>query len=107
MKKLELILKDITDQYIRENFFRLLKWIGEDNVRKSDFKFFEITFQAAGSGIKYAHRLGYVPMDIIVTRISDQENVVFNYDSFDATNFDMEVTGPCTVRFFAGRYRES
>ena len=107
MSKIELILKDISDEYVRENFSRLIAFLGADNVRRTDFKFYEITFQAAASGVKYAHRLGYVPKDIIVTNITNQENVLFNTDQFDRTNFDMDVTGACTVRFFAGRYEES
>ncbi len=107
MNKVDLILKDIADTYIRENFNRLVKYFMADNVRKADFKFFEIAFPAAASGVKYAHRLGYIPKDIIVTGITNQENVLFNYDDFDATNFNMDVTGACTVRFYAGSYREN
>lgn len=106
MKLIELILKDITDQLVRENFSRLIAYFKGDNLRKADFKFFEITFQVGGTGVKYAHRLGYIPKDIIVTSVSDSEAVVFNYESFDRTNFDMDITAACTVRFFAGTYRE-
>lgn len=103
---IELILKDIEDPYVRENFTRLLDYFRKDALRIAGFKFFEITFPEGGTGIQYAHRLGYLPKDILVTATSDLENVVFKFDDFTKEFFVMDVSGACTVRFFAGTYRE-
>jgi hypothetical protein len=106
VNQIELILKDIDDQYVRENFTRLNEYIRKDSIRKPLWKFFEITFADGGTDIEYAHNLGYKPLDIIVTHCSSNENVVFNFDSFTSTHFVLSPSGACTVRFFAGRYEE-
>ena len=103
---LELILKDIEDEYVRENFFRLSEYVKRDSIRKPLWKFFEITFEAGGTDIEYPHNLGYIPKDVLVTSCSNNENVVFNYDEFTRTHLVMSPSGACTVRFFAGRYEE-
>lgn len=103
---IELILKDINDQYVRENFTRLIDYFKKDSIRIPAWKFFEITFVEGGTNVRYPHRLGYLPKDIIMTACSDSENVVFNYDLFSDTHFDLSPSGACTVRFFAGTYRE-
>ena len=104
--EIELILKDIKDEYVRENFTRLLEYFKKDALRIAGFKFFELTFTEGKTAFQYTHRLGYIPKDIIVTNTSDNENVVFNYDDFTREFFYMDVSGACTVRFFAGTYRE-
>ena len=106
MNGIELILKDIEDQYIRENFTRLLDYFRKDTIRIPGWKFFEITFAEGGSGVQFLHRLGFLPKDILVTSTSDLENVVFRFDEFTKDYFVMDVSGACTVRFFAGTYRE-
>jgi hypothetical protein len=105
-KDIELILKDIDNEYVRENFSRILEYFKKDALRIAGFKFFEITFSEGKTDYKYPHRLGYIPKDIIVTNTSDNEAVVFKYDDFTREHFYMDVSGACTVRFFAGTYRE-
>ena len=106
MNGLELILKDVEDKYVRENFSRILDYDKKDSIRRPLWKFFEITFLSGGTNVKHEHNLGYSPSDIIVTATSNGEIVVFNYDLFDKTHFDLSPSGACTVRFFAGRYEE-
>lgn len=106
MSGIELILKDIEDEYVRENFFRIAEYSKKDNIRKPLWTFFEITFSDGGTNIRYPHRLGFLPKDIIVTRVTNGENVVFEFDSFTTTHFVLSPSGACTVRFFAGTYKE-
>lgn len=104
---LELILKDITDSYVRENFKRIVEFIRGDSLRKSQFKFFEVTFAAGTSNYRYRHGLGYRPKDFLATGVTNGETVIFNVDLCDKDYIDMTVSGSCTVRFFAGAYREN
>lgn len=102
---IEFILKDIKDEYIRENFTRLSAWMRSFNLINPNWKFFEITFTGGLTNHRYPHRLGYMPKDIIVTSVSNGGSVVFNYDLFNKDYLDLSVSGACTVRFFAGTYR--
>jgi hypothetical protein len=101
---LDLILKDIDDEYVRENFSRIARAMKGEALGKAGWKFFSISLSAGLT--RYQHNLGYVPKDIIVTAVSGGETVIFNYDDFDNTHIEMEASGACTVRFFAGTYGE-
>jgi len=103
---LELLLKEIGDEYTRENFFRILKFLKNDTLAKAQFKFFEITFTDSVTNYRHRHALGFVPKDVLVTNVSDQESVIFNYSDFTNQYLDITTSGACTVRFFAGTYRE-
>lgn len=104
---IELILKDIQDQYIRENFSRITAFFKSDALRKAQWKFFEVTFADAVTNFRHRHGLGYRPKDFIPTGVSNSEAVIFNVDDCDKDYIDMTVSGPCTVRFFAGAYGEN
>lgn len=96
-----LAIAQIQDQYVRKNFENLNKYFQDQN-QFLDFKFFELTFTAATTGFVQAHGLPYIPLDIIVTRISGTGAVTFQYGKFDSSNIVMDVSGPCRIRFFAG-----
>lgn len=104
---IELILKDITDPYIRENFKRIIDFFRGDSVRKAQWKFFEIAFTSGQTNYRYRHGLGFRPKDFLITGVTDSEAVTFNVDLCDKDYMDMNVSGACTVRFFAGTYREN
>lgn len=96
-----LAINQIQDQYVRKNFENLNKYFQEQN-QLLDFKFFELTFDKAATGFVQAHGLPYIPLDVIVTRISGTGAVTFQYGKFDLNNLVMDVSGPCRIRFFAG-----
>lgn len=98
-----LIIKEISDQYVRKNFHTLNDYFKVQN-QLVDFKFFKQTFTAASTNFKIAHGLKYIPQDILTTQLIGNANVTFNYDKFDTSNIDVTVDGPCTIRFFAGTY---
>jgi hypothetical protein len=102
----DFIFKDIQDNWVRENFFRLDKFIKKFTLFKGNWVFFEYDFQQALTNQKMAHSLGFKPTDIIQTSVIGPGVLTFNYELFDKTNFDITTTGPCRVRFFAGAYRE-
>lgn len=97
-----LIIKEISDQYIRKNFQNLNDYFKNQN-QLLDFKFFTQTFTQATDNFKIAHGLKYIPQDIIVTQLVGA-NMTVNFDKFTGTNLDVSVDGPCVVRFFIGTY---
>jgi len=102
----DIILKDITDQYVRENFFRIHKFFQKYPLFRSEFLFFEIDFKGAVTKQKVQHALGFKPTDVIQTRLLGTGALTWEYADFDATNLVITTTGPCTVRAFIGAYRE-
>jgi hypothetical protein len=103
---LELILKDIDDPYVRENFKRISNIFNTDNLLKGEFKFFEKEIIAANTTILVSHGLNFVPQDIIILSIDGDFNFYFKYQEFDRTNISIYVSGPVKLRFFAGVYKD-
>lgn len=94
---------NITDKYLQTNFRNLVSYFAAQN-QLLGFQFFEQVFSAATTSFTLAHSLGYLPQDIIVTRITGPGLVTFNYNSFTTTTINMTVTDICRVRFFVGTY---
>jgi hypothetical protein len=102
----DIILKDVQDIYVRENFFRLDKFLKKYPLFRAELYFFELTFVAAVTNERRPHGLTFKPLDIIQTSLIGSGSLTWNYDRFDLKNLDVTTTGPCTVRAFIGAYRE-
>lgn len=102
----DLILKDIVDPYIQENFFRLGKFFIGFSLFKGNFKFFEFTFDRALTNQNVAHGLGFRPTDIIQTSLIGPGTLTWEYSSFDDKSLVVTTSGACKVRAFIGAYRE-
>lgn len=102
----DIILKDIEDEYTRENFKRLSDFIAEFPLFRGNFKFFEISIPRAVTNWKVTHGLSFIPTDIIVTQITGGTTVTWNYELFTRTSLDLTATAACTIRAFIGAYRE-
>ena len=102
--KLVLIFKDIADEFVRENFDRITEWTKDLAILKPKWKFFEVAL-AAGN-VRFLHRLGFRPKDIILLSVTKSESVIFHYDDFTKDHLSLTASGACTVRFFAGSYTE-
>ena len=106
----EFILKDIDDVYIRENFKRLALFLQKFPLFRGEWQFFELNFDQAVVALNIAHGLDFTPTDVILTAVSGGTvgvgAVEFNFDNFDDTNINITTTEACTVRFFAGAYKE-
>lgn len=102
----DIILKDITDKYIRENFFRIKKFFLKFPLFRTELAFFEREFKAAVTSVTVAHGLGFKPTDVIQTSLIGPGALTWEYDKFDDTNLVVTTTGACKVRAFIGAYRE-
>ena len=101
---LDLILKDISDKYIRENFFRLKKFLGGQVLFDGNFKFYEIVIDEVNPAFKIAHGLPFIPRDIIQLSVVGDYNYYFLYNDFDRENLYVFAAGPCRIRFLAGAF---
>jgi len=105
---INLFTKQITDVYIRKNFLRLQNFIREENVLKSNFKFFTMALTAPSypSTVKQPHLLGYLPKDAIVTSNKGTGAYTLEYNQFDNEYIYVTITGPVELRMFLGTYSE-
>ncbi len=102
----DLILKNIKDQYVRENFKRINLFYQTFSLFKAGWQFFEITNADAYTNKKIPHGLGYKPLDVLQTSTIGTGVLTFNFDKFDDKNLDITTTGACTVRCFIGTYKQ-
>ncbi len=103
---LDLILKDIEDQYSRENFFRLRKFIGEQVLFDGDFKLFDITVNSKQTSFKVLHGLTFIPSDILQLSAEGDQNYYFKTQNFDKNYIYISTNGPVKIRFLAGKLKD-
>lgn len=100
-----LVVKDIQDVYVRQNFKNLQSYFNQEN-QLLGFNFFEIVFTKATTNYRFDHALGLKPEDIIMVQASGPRRggARFNIGLFSTTQADITVTAPCRLRFFIGSY---
>lgn len=94
---------NISDIYLRQNFQNLQQYFSSQN-QLMNFNFFEQIFTTAQSNFKMVHKLGTIPLDVIVTQLTGPGNVLFNFGLSDNTYLNMSATDACRVRFFVGNF---
>lgn len=99
---LNLLIKNIDDQYIVENFVRIKSFTDGEVFLSGNFKFFTVTLTSAVTNFRFKHNLEYIPKDIILTSKTGAGTVTFNYDLFSATYIDITTSAATTLRFIAG-----
>lgn len=101
-----LLIKEVADQFVQENFKRLRDFINRNNLIQSELQIFEVSFTGAKTNFKFKHNLKYLPKDVIVLSVSKSATVTFNFDLFDDEYLDMTVSAACKVRFLAGTMKK-
>ncbi len=99
---LTLLIKDIKDPLVRENFYRLSQFIQAQPLLLSNFTFFNINIPAAATKFPIPHGLSFVPSDIIDLGATGNQNYEFLTQEFDQTNIYVTTSGPAQLSFFAG-----
>lgn len=103
---LDLILKDIENNpWIRENFFRIQKFMNSVVFSDQTFKVFNVDIKAADTSFKIPHGLAFIPEDIIVTHVEGDFNFYFRYQEFDRDNLYVTAAGPVKLKFLAGSFK--
>lgn len=99
----ELILKDIEDPFVRENFFRLSNFLNRQVWFDGDFQLFDVTIPEQTDSYKIRHGLSFIPADIIPLAAEGNYNFFFRYNDFDRENIYIRAEGPVRIRFLAGK----
>lgn len=103
---IDLILKDITDPHVRENFFRISKFIESQLWFDGEFRCYDIIIPDATESFSLKHGLPFTPTDVIPLYSEGDYNFYFKYADFDASNIVIVAGGPVRIRFLAGRLRD-
>lgn len=101
---LQLILKDIADKFSKENFFRLERFIRDQHILEGQWQFYTIDIPAAYNAFGAAHKLSFVPRDVILLSAIGDQNFYFRNVDFDAQNIYVKTSGPVVLRFLAGSF---
>jgi hypothetical protein len=103
---LDLILKDVSDPILRENFFRIQQFIASNTFTANDFKFIEADVPKEASAYPVNHGLKYTPTDIIPLSAEGDFNYFFRTDMSDGKNVYINSDGPVRLRFLVGRINQ-
>jgi hypothetical protein len=95
-------LENITEPQDRENAEKLATEFKTNPFLQGNLKHFELTITKAGNDYLFRHNLGFKPMDIWITWVSDSSAVVINYEDVNKDYISFDFPSPCTIRFFAG-----
>lgn len=98
-------LETIDDIYVRANFKALVDYF-RSNAQLAGFKHIEVVVSDMVSNLKVAHKLNYIPKDVLITSFVGPGVLTLNYDRFDSQFMDLSATGACSFRAFIGTYNE-
>lgn len=98
-----ILIKEITDQYIRKNFQNMSDYFSAQN-QFLNFKFFEIMVSGAQTSQTLAHGLGTTPKDIMVSFVSGPGQITFDIDDSDDKNLSYSTSDSVYCRIYVGSY---
>lgn len=104
MFSIDLILKDIDDPYVRENFSRISKYLENQAILAGNWKFYRVEVPNAVVNFKFRHNLTFTPKDVIILSIDGNKNVDFRFDLFNQEYIVFSTQGPVAFRMLAGSY---
>jgi hypothetical protein len=99
-----LLRQEIEDQYVQENFKRLMDYGNANPLDRANFQFFSIDIPSAVTNFKYRHGLGFTPLDVIIMHNSNNAAITLNYSKFDSNELDINASGATLLRCLVGRY---
>lgn len=102
---ISLLLKDLVDKFIRENFTRLQTYLNKQTILQGSWVFFDVDLPTAGIH-QIKHKQSFVPKDIILLNVIGDYNLYFRYMEFDSDYIVVNTAGPCRIRFLAGNFNE-
>lgn len=99
----KLFVKELEGSYEQANASRLSSFFTDDAVTRCRFQFFSVTTVGAVNDLEFRHRLGFTPLDIIITGVSSGTASV-NHGLTTPTSLFITTSAAATVRMLIGRY---
>lgn len=95
MSQFDLLLAQVEDPVIRDNFRKIIEFLGANPVRQDAFQACELNVTANATGLTIKHKLGQVPKDCIVTRLiaPSAARLVIDYAEFTNEEVSFDVSG--------------
>lgn len=109
IQSLKLILNEVMDRNIRENFSRIERYFRNDPLRKLQAVFFEYEFRETSAyplTVTVPHNFNFPPLDVIQLSVTEGAVISWDYDSFTRDNITLTSDKACRVRALIGRYAE-
>ncbi len=104
--KLTLLIRDIADRYVRENFQAIDRHLRGQKILSPNWEFVKINVTVAVTNFKIKHGLGAVPKDVLQTSLVGAGSLTWNYNLFTTEYLDVTTTGACTARAFIGSHED-
>lgn len=104
--KIDLLIKEITDPAIQENFIRLKRELEAQPILQGNWQFYEVEIDTATAKFPYKHHLSFIPKDVVLLSVIGNYNVYFNYVDFDINNIFITTAGACRIRFLVGSFEK-
>lgn len=101
---INLRLTNIQDDATRGALESLRDSLNAQELLIGDFKFYTLSTAGAVTGLQFTHNLGFIPQDVIVTRLTGG-TVTWNYDSFTKDTVSLTTSGAVNIRFLLGRIK--
>lgn len=99
---IQLRLTNIQDEPTRGALESMRDSLNAQELLLADFRFFSIITTAAVTNMVFTHNLGFIPTDVILTRLSGG-TVTWNYDSFTKDTVSLTTSAAVNLRFLLGR----
>lgn len=95
MSQFDLLLAQVEDPVIRDNFRKIIEFLGANPVRQDAFKACELFVTGNATGIKIKHGLNQVPKDAIIVRLiaPSAARLVVDFAEFTSDEASFDVTG--------------
>lgn len=105
---LKLLLQEISDSYVRENFKRLQAFFAK-RPGVEDFKAIEIMVTEAAPNFKIKHGLGLIPTDVILSRLiaPSGAKLTLNFGAFTKEEISVTTSGPLRARLLVGSFQNT
>ena len=100
---LKLLVKEVLEQYARENFKRIQSEWDLSPLLRGQFVLKELTFDNAVTDLDVPHGLSFLPKDVMITYITGAGQLTVNYDKITDTNLNVTATDACVARLLVGR----
>lgn len=106
MPNLDLLLANVQDNVTRENFQRIQDFMNSLGTTQKQLQACEIFMTGNVSGAKIAHKLGGIPLDVILTRLiaPSAARLTFRYSDFTNAEVVFDVSGLTSGQNLSARF---
>lgn len=92
---MKLAVQQITDEYARDNFQKIQDFLNSLPLSQERFRAIELFVTADVAELKINHGLGFIPLDVLATRLvaPSGAKLTFLYSKFTAQDLYLTISG--------------